>query len=39
MSKELRTRVWKKFTLDEAKEALQALSAKERDGKILLNIS
>jgi NADPH:quinone reductase-like Zn-dependent oxidoreductase len=39
MSKELRTRVWKKFTLDEAKEALQALFAKERDGKILLNIS
>ena len=38
MSKELKTRVWKKFTLDEAKEALQALFAKERDGKILLNI-
>ena len=39
MSKELKTRVWKKFTLDEAKEALQALFAKERDGRILLDIS
>jgi D-arabinose 1-dehydrogenase-like Zn-dependent alcohol dehydrogenase len=39
MSKELKTRVWKKFTLDEAKEALQALFAKERDGRILLNVS
>jgi D-arabinose 1-dehydrogenase-like Zn-dependent alcohol dehydrogenase len=39
MSKELKTRVWKKFALDEAKEALQALFAKERDGRILLNIS
>jgi NADPH:quinone reductase-like Zn-dependent oxidoreductase len=39
MSKELKTRVWKKFPLDEAKEALQALFAKERDGRILLNIS
>ncbi len=39
MSKELKTRVWKKFTLDEAKEALQALFAKERDGRILLEVS
>jgi D-arabinose 1-dehydrogenase-like Zn-dependent alcohol dehydrogenase len=39
MSKELKTRVWKKFTLDEAKEALQALSSKERDGRILINVS
>ena len=39
MSKEPKTRVWKKFTLDEAKEALQALFAKERDGRILLNVS
>ena len=39
MSKELKTRVWKKFTLDEAKEALQALFAKGRDGRILLKIS
>src|SRR5215469_1160002 len=39
MSKELKTRVWKKFMLDEAKEALQALFDKERDGRILLNVS
>jgi NADPH:quinone reductase-like Zn-dependent oxidoreductase len=39
MSKELKTRVWKTFTLDEAKEALEALFSKERDGRILLNIS
>jgi NADPH:quinone reductase-like Zn-dependent oxidoreductase len=39
MSKELKIRVWKKFTLDEAKEALEALFAKERDGRILLNVS
>ena len=39
MSKELKKRVWKKFTLDEAKEALQALFSKERDGRILINVS
>jgi D-arabinose 1-dehydrogenase-like Zn-dependent alcohol dehydrogenase len=39
MSKELKTRVWKKFMLDEAKEALQALFDKERDGRILLEVS
>jgi NADPH:quinone reductase-like Zn-dependent oxidoreductase len=39
MSKELKTRVWKKFTLDEAKEALQALFSKDRDGRILINVS
>jgi D-arabinose 1-dehydrogenase-like Zn-dependent alcohol dehydrogenase len=39
MSKELMSRVWNRFTLDEAKEALQALFAKERDGRILLDIS
>ncbi|MDQ6866608.1 MAG: zinc-binding dehydrogenase, partial [Thermoproteota archaeon] len=39
MSKELKTRVWKKFTLDEAKEALQALFTKERDGRILLEVA
>ena len=38
MSKELKIRVWKKFKLDEAKEALQALFAKERDGRIKLEI-
>ncbi|MDQ6862844.1 MAG: alcohol dehydrogenase catalytic domain-containing protein [Thermoproteota archaeon] len=39
MSKELKTRVWKKFKLDEAKEALQALFDKERDGRILLEVA
>ncbi len=39
MSKELKTRVWKKFTLDEAKEALQSLFDKERDGRILLEVA
>jgi len=29
----------RKFTLDEAKEALEALFSKERDGRILLNVS
>src|SRR5438552_1977788 len=38
MSKELKIRVWKKFKLDEAKDALKALFAKERDGRILLEI-
>ena len=38
MSKELKIRVWKKFKLDEAKEAMQALFAKERDGRIMLEI-
>jgi NADPH:quinone reductase-like Zn-dependent oxidoreductase len=38
MSKELKIRVWKKFKLDEAKEALQALFAKERDGRIMLEL-
>ncbi|MGA9927697.1 MAG: alcohol dehydrogenase catalytic domain-containing protein [Nitrososphaeraceae archaeon] len=35
----LKIKVWKKFKLDEVKEALQALFAKERDGRILLEIS
>jgi D-arabinose 1-dehydrogenase-like Zn-dependent alcohol dehydrogenase len=38
MSKELKIRVWKKFKLDETKEALQALFTKERDGRILLEM-
>src|SRR5215472_16814438 len=38
MSKELKTRVWKIFTLDESKEALEALFSKEREGRILLNV-
>jgi NADPH:quinone reductase-like Zn-dependent oxidoreductase len=38
-SKELKIKVWKKFQLEEAKEALEALFEKEREGRILLNIS
>jgi NADPH:quinone reductase-like Zn-dependent oxidoreductase len=38
-STELKVRVWKKFRLEEVKEALQALFAKERDGRILLDVS
>jgi D-arabinose 1-dehydrogenase-like Zn-dependent alcohol dehydrogenase len=37
-SKELKVKVWKKFKLEDVREALQALFAKERDGRILLNI-
>jgi len=35
----LKVKVWKKFKLDDAKEALQALFAKERNGRILLDIA
>jgi len=37
MSKELKTRVWKIFALDEAKEMV--LFSKKRDGRILLKVS
>jgi D-arabinose 1-dehydrogenase-like Zn-dependent alcohol dehydrogenase len=37
-SKQLKVRVWKKFKLEDTKEALQSLFAKERDGRILLDI-
>jgi NADPH:quinone reductase-like Zn-dependent oxidoreductase len=36
--KQLKVRVWKKFNLEDAKEAIQSLFAKERDGRILLDI-
>ena len=39
ISKKLNVRVWKKFKLEETKEALQALFAKERDGRILLEVT
>jgi NADPH:quinone reductase-like Zn-dependent oxidoreductase len=38
MSKELKTKVWKRFKLNETKEAIQALFAKERAGRIMLEI-
>jgi NADPH:quinone reductase-like Zn-dependent oxidoreductase len=37
-STQLKVRVWKKFKLEDIKEALQSLFAKERDGRILLDI-
>jgi NADPH:quinone reductase-like Zn-dependent oxidoreductase len=37
-SKQLKVKVWKKFKLDNVKEAIQALSSKQRDGRILLDI-
>jgi NADPH:quinone reductase-like Zn-dependent oxidoreductase len=37
-SKELKVRIWKKFKLEDAKGALKSLFAKERDGRILLDI-
>ena len=37
-SKQLKVRIWKKFKLEDAKEALQSLFAKERDGRILLDV-
>jgi NADPH:quinone reductase-like Zn-dependent oxidoreductase len=39
LSKEVKTRIWKKFKIDNIKEALQALFDKERDGRILLDVS
>jgi D-arabinose 1-dehydrogenase-like Zn-dependent alcohol dehydrogenase len=39
MSSELKVRVWKRFKLENVNEALQALFAKERDGRILLDIN
>jgi NADPH:quinone reductase-like Zn-dependent oxidoreductase len=38
-NKYLKVKVWKKFKLDNVKEAIQALSSKERDGRILLDIT
>jgi NADPH:quinone reductase-like Zn-dependent oxidoreductase len=38
-NKEIRVKVWKKFKLDNVKEAIEALSAKEKDGRILLEIA
>src|ERR671910_1236371 len=38
-NKEIRVKVWKKFKLNNVKEAIEALSSKERDGRILLEIT
>jgi NADPH:quinone reductase-like Zn-dependent oxidoreductase len=39
ISKKLKIKVWKKFKLEDIREALQSLFAKERDGRVLLDIS
>ena len=39
ISPKLKVRVWKKFELENVKEALQALFAKERGGRMILNIA
>lgn len=36
--RQLKVRVWKRFKLEDVKEALHSLFAKERDGRILLDI-
>jgi D-arabinose 1-dehydrogenase-like Zn-dependent alcohol dehydrogenase len=38
-NKQLKVKVWKKSKLDNVTEAIEALSAKERDGRILLDIT
>ena len=37
-SRQLKVRVWKKFMLENVKQALESLFAKERDGRILLEV-
>jgi NADPH:quinone reductase-like Zn-dependent oxidoreductase len=38
VSNELKIRVWRRFKLEKTKEALQALFAKGRDGRILIDV-
>jgi NADPH:quinone reductase-like Zn-dependent oxidoreductase len=38
-SKSFNVRVWKKFKLDEGADALESLSSKERDGRILMELN
>jgi NADPH:quinone reductase-like Zn-dependent oxidoreductase len=38
-AKDLKVKVWKRFGLEDVKEALEALSAKDREGRILLDVS
>jgi NADPH:quinone reductase-like Zn-dependent oxidoreductase len=38
ISNELKIRVWKRFKLEETREALRALFAKGRDGRILIDV-
>jgi D-arabinose 1-dehydrogenase-like Zn-dependent alcohol dehydrogenase len=36
-SKDLKIKTWRRFKIDNINEALQALFAKEREGRILIN--
>jgi NADPH:quinone reductase-like Zn-dependent oxidoreductase len=38
MSNQLKIKIWKTFKLEETKDALQALFAKDRDGRILIDV-
>jgi NADPH:quinone reductase-like Zn-dependent oxidoreductase len=38
ISNELKIKIWRRFKLEETKEALQALFAKERDGRVLIDV-
>jgi NADPH:quinone reductase-like Zn-dependent oxidoreductase len=38
ISNELKIKVWRRLKLEETKEALQALFAKERDGRVLIDV-
>jgi NADPH:quinone reductase-like Zn-dependent oxidoreductase len=37
-AKDLKVKVWRRFGLEDVKEALEALSAKDREGRILLDV-
>lgn len=38
LAKDLKVKVWKRFGLEEVKEALEVLSAKDREGRIILDV-
>jgi NADPH:quinone reductase-like Zn-dependent oxidoreductase len=38
LARDLKIKIWKRFNLNEAKKAIEALSAKDRKGRILLEI-
>jgi NADPH:quinone reductase-like Zn-dependent oxidoreductase len=37
-AKDLKVKMWKRFGLEDVKEAMEALSAKDREGRILLDV-
>ena len=38
LAKEVKVKVWKRFGLEDAREAIQALSSKDRAGRIVLDV-